>query len=301
MHNQFKYIFFLIFFVIILDFGLGDVYESLYLTEKSKKQDRLIHSAIGTNEEVLIFGSSRAYHHYNPEIIEEILDLTSFNVGYGGQNIYYHLAILKEAILRKKPKIAILDLVPIDFEETGEKQNKEKLGILLPFVNESNIYRETVLLRGKKEKIKLLSSIYPFNSKQLYILRNNLTNQRSDTKGFLGLPREWDEKIETKKSESFKPDFEKLLALDEFVTLCKINNIEIFIFISPHYVNFMGDNSYFYIAEYFSKSHDILVNNLSDSNKYLSNPALFSDTYHLNKWGANIYSEEISLIIKNSL
>ena len=299
--KQLKYIIFLIVFVISLDLGFGHIYEFLYLTKKSKKQDRLIHSAIGTQEEVLIFGSSRAYHHYNPEIIEEKLNLTCFNVGYGGQNIYFHLALQKEAIKRKKPQIAILDLINIDFENTGDKHDKEKLSVLLPFVNKSNIYRETVLLKGKKEKIKLLSSIYPFNSKLLYILRNNLTSQRSDTKGFFGLSRVWEKPIETKINKNFTPSNDKLEALDEFITLCQTNEIMIKIFISPHYTNFLSKNGYDYIAEHIQKNHGLEINNLSASKKYLNATHLFSDPYHLNKEGADMYSKEISEIIKKSL
>jgi hypothetical protein len=299
--KQLKYIILLVVFVIALDFGFGHIYEFLYLTEKSQKQDRLIHSAIGTHEEVLVFGSSRACHHYNPEIIEEKLNLTCFNVGYGGQNIYYHLALLKEAIKRKKPQIAILDLIKIDFEDTGKIHDKEKLSVLLPFVNKSNIYRETVLLRGKNEKIKLFSSIYPFNSKLLHILRNNLTSQRSDTKGFFGLSRVWGKPIETKMNKNFTPSNDKLEALGEFITLCQTNEIMIKIFISPHYAKFSSKNGYDYIAEYIQKNHGLEINNLSASKKYLNAPHLFSDPYHLNKQGADMYSKEISEIIKKQL
>jgi hypothetical protein len=295
-----KYILFLVLFVIVLDFGLGQVYEFLYFSEKSENQDRLVHSAIGTNEEVLIFGTSRAYHHYNSEVIEQILGLSCFNVGYGGQNIYHSLALLKAAIQRKKPQIAVLELMSI---EGNEKNDLGKLSMLLPFVNKSNIYRDLILKRGISEHAKLLSSIYPFNSKQLYMLRNNLTTMRSDVKGFRGLTAEWDKPIEKRDVNVFSPDNSKMQeAIHEFIELCQKNEIKVFIFISPKYVNFLNKkNTYSEITEDIYKNYGLEVTSQINSPKYLSSPQFFSDPIHLNKIGADIYSREIALIIKNSM
>ncbi len=302
MHKKaIKYLISMVLFVIIMDKSIGFIYERLYFTEKSINHDRLIYSAIGTKEDVLVFGSSRAYHHYNPLIIEEELGLSCFNVGSGGQNIYFHLALLKEAIKRNKPKIAILDLIYVDFEDAGPKHDKEKLGVLLPFVNKSEIYKNAVFLRGSTEKIKLLSSIYPYNSKQLYMIRNNLSSQRSDTKGFYGLPREWNEPIKNDEIESFEIDVYKLKAIYEFIEICKKNDINIFIFISPHYAKNINKENYNYISENIHKKYGILVNNFTDSTKYLNIPHYFSDPFHLNKKGADFYSKEVYEYISKNL
>ena len=55
-------------------------------------------------------------------------------------------------------------------------------------------------------------------------------------------------------NKNFKPSYDKLEALDEFLTLCKTNEIRIEIFISPHYTNFLSKNGYDYIAEYIQKN-----------------------------------------------
>lgn len=294
------YILSLILFVIVLDYGLGNVYEELYFTEKSRKKDRLIHSAVGTNEDVLIFGSSRAYYHYNPNIIEDSLGLSCFNVGYGGQNIYYHLALLKAALLRNKPKIAILDLMTIDFEMTAAQPDKEKLGVLLPFVHQSNIYKEAVLSRGWSENIKLLSSIYPFNSKAIYLVRNNTSAKRTDIKGFVGLADTWEKPIENKEAESFEADRNKIEALHEFINLCQKNNISIFLFVSPHFANYLGKTNYSFIVEDIYKNYGLEVHNYINSPHY-KNPSEFSDPVHLNKIGAEKYSKEVAMIIRKNL
>ena len=75
-NKHLQYVFFLVIFIVILDFVVGNIYEKLYFSEKSRQNDRLIHSVLGTNEDILIFGSSRALHHYNPQIIEDSLGMT---------------------------------------------------------------------------------------------------------------------------------------------------------------------------------------------------------------------------------
>lgn len=109
------FIIFLILFTVLLDFSFGKIYEALYFSDESRNNDRLIHSVLETTEDILVFGSSRAIHHYNPQIIEDTLGVTCYNVGSGGQNIYFHLALLEAALERYVPKIAILELMSIDF------------------------------------------------------------------------------------------------------------------------------------------------------------------------------------------
>ena len=136
-NKHIQYLVLLVFFTIGLDRGLGWLYETAYFSETSRKNDRLIHSVLGTNEDILIFGSSRALHHYNPEIIEDSLGMTCYNVGSGGQNIYFHLALLESTLERYTPEIVILELMYIDFEVTPQQWDTEKLGTLLPFANQS--------------------------------------------------------------------------------------------------------------------------------------------------------------------
>ena len=104
----------------------------------------------------MIFGSSRALHHYNPAIISNETKLSCFNMGYGGQNIYYHLALLKSTLKYHKPKIVVLDLITIDIEKTSPQWDVEKLGILAPFIHICPECKEAVMQRGGLERIKLI-------------------------------------------------------------------------------------------------------------------------------------------------
>src|SRR6266487_4594889 len=71
--------------------GIGDTSVTTYAVEKSK-------------EDVLIFGTSRASHHYDSRIISDTLGLSTFNCGRNGTNIIYHAAILPVMLERHTPQ-----------------------------------------------------------------------------------------------------------------------------------------------------------------------------------------------------
>lgn len=142
--KHFQYILFLLIFTLSLDFALGKLYEWLYFSKISMQNDRLIHSVLGTTEDILIFGSSRALHHYIPTILEDSLGMTAYNVGSGGQNIFFHLALLEAALERYTPKAAIFELMTLDFVLTPSEWDKEKLSVLLPFYHHSAAARRAI-------------------------------------------------------------------------------------------------------------------------------------------------------------
>lgn len=300
MRNSRKFLILFFVFSIVLDLVIGKVYETLYFSEKSKRRDRLIHSAVGANEEILVFGSSRAYHHYNPLIIQEETGLSCYNVGCGGQNIYYHLALLKAVLENSKPKKVILDVISIDYEVTGSKYNKEKLGVLLPFVNESKPLRKAVLSRSKSERFKLLSSIYPFNSKQLHIVRNNLMSSRSDVLGFVGLNKTWHKDIEYGIPTIVEIDSSKYDAFVEFIELCANNEIGLWLVFSPHYVDKAGANEHELFIDHIYHNTGVTVLDFTSDTSYIGYKNFFADPYHLNHQGADKLSQEVGEIINLS-
>ena len=297
-NTNIKFILLLIVFTIALDFLLGTFLDALYFSEKSRKNDRLIHSVLETDEEVLIFGSSRAIHHYNPAIIEDSLRMSCYNVGSGGQNIYYHLALLESALERYTPKVAFLELMFIDFEETSAAHKTEKLGVFLPFVNRSVAAKKAVLLRGESEKLKLLTSTYPFNSIFYRLYRNTFWPLHVDVKGFIPIQRMWNKRLANKDVETAKTDINKLKALYRFVEICLKNKIELYIFISPHFANFNGLSKYSQISENLKKLYDIEVISFESDSIFLHNPQYFADPFHLNENGADAFTKLISGIIK---
>ena len=82
-----------------------------------------------TEEDILILGSSRAQHHYNPETLVKGTDLTAYNGGLGDQPAF-SLVQLSETVSRYKPKAVILDVTP-DFRY--DHDSNPRLKILGPY------------------------------------------------------------------------------------------------------------------------------------------------------------------------
>ena len=73
-----------IFFVIMvsLDVVVGVLSDYLVTNAKSGATQKSEYICEKTKEDILIFGSSRAVHHYNPLIIQDSLNMTCYNCGY---------------------------------------------------------------------------------------------------------------------------------------------------------------------------------------------------------------------------
>ncbi len=289
-----KYAVLLITFVVVLDFVLGKIYQKFFFSNNSIKNDPLIHAVLGTTEEILIFGSSRAKHHYNPQLISDSLGMSCFNVGAGGQNIYYHLALLESILEHHRPQIVIYELMSIDFEKTPPQWDTEKLGELLPFYHRSTAIKNTLVeKRGQVERFKTLSNIYPFNSTQYVAIRNNFRPYQNHINGYIPLHKTWTKRIEKETLSPIESDPEKIKALFRFIDISQHNNIKLFIFVSPVFVEFQGASRYEEISLQIRKNYGIEVYNFEHTPHFLQHPHFFADPLHLNQEGATEYTKLI--------
>lgn len=299
-NKNIKFLLYFVIAIVFLDFLVGFFFERFYFSENSKKNDPLIHAVLETNEDILVLGSSRALHHYNPKIIQDSTELTCYNVGSGSQNIYYHLAILEATLERYRPKVVVLELMNIDFEVTPPQWETEKLGVLLPFFNKSEGVKKAVLRRGVSEKAKTLSSVYPFNSIFYTSFRNNFFPIRNNINGFIPIEKVWNKSIENETLSIVKPDSNKIEALFNFIELCKTNEVQTFIFVSPYFSAKNGQGKYESISTEIQKRYGIKILNLENDSLFMKNKQLFADPGHLNSKGADNYTSIVSKIIKQN-
>ena len=98
-----------LFLVIIGDYAVGSALEYFYFKTSSGLLQRTTFALEETEADILIFGSSRANHHYDTKIIEDASGLSAYNTGRDGNYIFFQNALLKSILKRYNPKQIILD------------------------------------------------------------------------------------------------------------------------------------------------------------------------------------------------
>ena len=115
-------VFLFIFFIIGFDQSLG--LACRYLNSHAKSGDTAKHYYIADqcNEDILIFGSSRAEVTYDPQIIKDSLGLTAYNCGSANSSIILQYGRLSMITQRYCPKLVILDMTTyFDIEKNDVK------------------------------------------------------------------------------------------------------------------------------------------------------------------------------------
>jgi hypothetical protein len=223
--------------VIILDRTGGAISKHLYFTQVAGANYRSTYSMDSTKADILVFGSSRANHHYVPEIFEDSLKMSFYNTGRDGNFLLYNFAVFKTIIKRYSPKIIILDINADELYYND--QNYDRLSSLLPYYYTHPEIQSIVKLRGPYEKYKFLSAIYPFNSSLLTIITGNLEinkKRKVDRKGYVPLSNLIKATTLIRlKDIPAKLDTTNIAAVKYMSNVCKLKNILLLFVQSPLY------------------------------------------------------------------
>lgn len=288
----------------LLDFSIGSILKYFYNKQTSGLLYRSTYSIDSTKAEILIFGASRANHHYVPDIFENRLHLSCYNTGRDGETIFYNYAILKCVLKRYSPKIAILDFSREEFLKNPN--NYDRLSSLLPYYEDHPEIRSIVQLKSPYEKYKLLSKIYPYNSLifSIGIGTTNLNTSRDfikDEKGYVPLPEIWDKQpyVDT-SSKKNELDSNTIKLFESFIKDCINSNVKPYIIISPVFSKYIYKDQSVIIARSIAKKYHVPFYNFIDDSTFLSQNRLFADAYHLNNEGAKVFTNKvIDTILRN--
>ena len=277
--------------VFVLDLAIGKTLSYFYFKESSGLHYRTTFSIDSTTAEVLIFGASRASHHYVTELFEQNLKMKSYNCGRDGNSILYSYAIFKSAVKRYDPKILIFDVNPDELSYITKSY--DWLSSLLPYYKTHSEIRSIIELKSYFEKYKLISKIYPYNSSLLAIAIGNLElnkKRKEDNLGYIPLLNIIDDTIlHNLNSGVNKLDTNKLNAVTDIVQYCATNNISLIFVQSPLYAKVSNTLSIEYFKKLAKERNVVFLNFINDP-EFLKKPELFQDIYHLNDQGAAYFS-----------
>lgn len=285
--------------ILICDRGIGAILKLFYFNQESGPLYRTTYTIDSTVADILIFGSSQANHSYIPEIFESGLHCTCYNTGRDGNYILYNYAIFKAITERYNPKLVIFDVNSgtLNYSST----DYDRLSALLPYYQTHPEISSIVNLRGPFEKIKLFSTIYPYNSMIIHIVLGNLDfnkQRKPENKGYVPLNKTMkNAKLNTLQINDCTQDEIKIQALKDIISTCKQNNIDLVFIYSPRWF-IIQDSFCNEVIPDLCSENGICYLNMSNDSTFINNPTYFADQTHLNDEGAQVFSTMLTEKLK---
>ena len=281
--------------VFIADRLLGAMLKKIYFRQEAGYDYLTTYAIEKTTAEMLIFGSSRAANIFNTGIFETQMGLSCFNAGRYGEPVFYHYAVLKSVLKRYKPKMILLSFDAGNF--SNNQESYDRMAVLLPYYNEHPEIREIVALKGRFEKIKLLSSIYPYNSLLLPMISGNTESSKIKyfhLNGYIPNKKIFTGELQTiDYSKETALDSIKIAAFKAFIQDCKNAKIPLYIICPPYLINSIGIDASIIEAKRIAAKNQISFLDYSRDTFFSNRPRLFEDYRHLNETGVDFFCNMI--------
>lgn len=250
-----------------------------------------------TYEDCLIFGSSKASHHYVPKIISDSINIESYNCGQDGNGIYFVYPTVKTILSRYNPKLIIYDIKP-EFDIYKYESNERYLSVFKGFYGKNEIIDSIICALDGTQKYKQMSLTYNFNSSITspivgYINRN----KRNANNGLLPLYGNFKGEINSKTNYD-SIDETKIKLLKKLCDFCKDKTRLVFIVSPSIYTENIQD--YEPIIN-LCKEFNLPFLFYGNEKDFVGNREYFKDPVHLNYNGAIHYTKKIVQDIKSIL
>ena len=295
-----KFIFKLIVFLAIIicaDSLTGNLYY-LYDYVKGGEIGKIHQVMTKAEGDIMILGSSKAYHHFNSKILSDAIGCKVYNAGIDGRGSLTEYCFIKGIFSRFYPKVIVIELTPgYDIYKNWIDQS---MNFFAPYKHKYGL--DSLFLDiDPTNNIKMLSNAYQYNSSILRILPNMLSVRRPNLDGYAPLFGVHKGPIKSYKITPQECEIEPLKYIYFIKVLDEIeaHNIPIIFTISPALGN--HDINYYKKLLDVAKSRNIPVFNHLNDTLFIYNPSYYSDTFHMNAKGADAYSKIIGKEISNYL
>lgn len=247
-------------------------------------------------EDVLVFGSSRAHYHYNPQIIADSLGLSCFNCGEDAMGIVLYYAWWKLISHRYHPKMVIYEVTPQ--YDIRKSENNLFLWRLRRYYNREGI-EEIFDKVDSSEQWKMLSWMYRYNSCFAELAADVINPLKmGGDEGFVGVNRIM-KSVPAKgkpwyKGKKVTRDSLKMEYFEKMIN--EMGPTQLVFVVSPYF--FGANDSVFEPIREISRKYDIPFLDYSNDPTFLRKKECFFDKSHLNAHGADLFTRELVCDIK---
>ncbi|WP_425077079.1 hypothetical protein [Psychroserpens sp. S379A] len=258
--------------------------------------------------DVLIYGSSRAWVHFDPKIIEDSLNLSVYNLGIDGNTFNMQHLRHKLALKHNKQPKLIIHSIDVTTLQKGNFFNSKQI---LPYMLWNNDFFEATSEYPNYSYFDYKLPLIRYQSKTdaitmaLNMSLGTQSNEPERIKGYEGQDRTWnsDFKKAKKKMKKYEIEFDSDLEqkFNAYLKECKDKNIEVLFVYSPVYIEgqeFIKNKEG--ILDYYkslAEAYDFLFFDFSED-ELCYDKKYFYNARHLNKQGAEIFSRKVANLIK---
>ncbi len=260
------------------------------------------------NSDVLIYGTSRARAHINTKILEDSLNLTTYNLGIDGYT--FDMEYCRHELIMKynrKPKYIIQTL---DYHMLGKIENLYQYEQFYPYIKIPILLNEMKNYNGFSWFDYNLPLVRYYGSTKQLISAANILLRPSHNKGnryngFYNYNQSWTGEFEkTKASQDHiyqKIDIESLILFEKYLLDLKNKNIKVIFVYTPEYIEgqkFVSNrNEIMAIYKNISMKYNIPFLDYSSDTICLSKD-YFYNAEHLNLMGTNLFSRKLTSDLK---
>lgn len=279
--------------VAVVDFAAGKLFRYVQANRAGGRTGAEWYACRESNEDIIIMGSSRASHHYVPQMISDSLGMSCFNAGQDGNGIILQYGRWKMISERYVPKVLIYD-VTSEFD-LQENDNMAYVDRLKPFCDDGEV-KNYVADIFPMERWKLFSQMYRYNYKFLEMLSDCVKSKDDQLCGYIPLygqiRKEVAEGAPKTKVKAIKFDETKLQHLERLAQECKAKNTQLIFVVSPYFKGGSFNEETFSPVSNLAAKYGLPFYYLNVSG-FTDDPILFKDSYHLNDDGAKAFTAEL--------
>lgn len=283
------------FLFVCIDHALGKCLSFVSSKAIDGESVRHIEIAYRTTAPIIMMGSSRCEHHYDPRIISKAFGVECYNAGQGGHGIVMMYPFYKMLSSRYNPKLIIYDISLFDVMKEDHSKDLEWLRLFYGNPNVDSVACDI----SSNERYKMICQSYHYNGKVLTILMDALRHIQPSIYGFRPIDGKIDPNIvyndPLSPQQAIDPFKKKYFV--KLIKDCQSRGTKIVFSISPYYQRTRRSDYYNSVVK-LSKQYNIpLLYHLTDTN-FIFNPNFFMDRAHLNRQGAEEYTKVITNEIK---
>lgn len=280
--------------VIAADWILGKVVDRMLPAISNQGQIGCTYYALNEVEyPVLIVGSSRATHHYVPNIIRDSLSANVYNIGRDGCYFSYNCCVIQSILDRYTPTLVVWETAMNALSEDDDPMES-----LYPYYGKNKYVTDCIKEEYSwQERVPLISNFYKYNSTLIrmssrYIHRDSFAED--ELNGYLPIaPKQWtpEERKKTNRVASKTVDEVKAKCFIDVLSMATSKGVRLIVVNSPSYMaNGVLSESEIVMRD-ICDSMGVNILNFAQAEGIYDDIEYWSDYTHMNSKGAEKYTQ----------